>query len=144
MRIFWPILFFAVPILELYLLIQVGSMIGAGWTIALVIMTAALGVHLLRLQGLSTLQRAQSALSRGSLPAMEMLEGVMLAVGGAFLLTPGFFTDALGFLCLIPTTRRYLIKRVLSRASIVTMHGKSEQPRKSGPKTIEGEYWKED
>ena len=118
----WPILFIVVPLIELYLIIEVGSHIGALWTVLIVIMTAVIGVQLLRLQGFNTLRRAQQNMAQGSLPAMEMMEGIVLAVGGALLITPGFITDALGFLCLIPATRRAMIRYFISKSS-AQMHG---------------------
>ena len=108
-------LFFAVPIAEIYLLIQVGQAIGAGWTVLLVVATAVVGVALLRVQGLSTLLRAQEKLRRNELPAREMLEGMALVVAGALLLTPGFFTDTIGFLLLFPPTRAWLASALASR-----------------------------
>ena len=95
---FWPVLFLVIPIIEVYLLIEVGGIIGAGWTILLIVLTAIIGVNLLRQQGVSTLMRANQAMSQGQIPAMEMMEGIFLAVGGALLITPGFFTDAIGFI----------------------------------------------
>jgi len=106
-------LFLLVPMIEIYFLIKVGSVIGAGWTVFAVIGTAVLGAALLRIQGLSTLQRAQISVAKGEVPAVAMLEGVALALSGVLLLTPGFFTDTLGFLLLIPQLRQSLIKRVL-------------------------------
>jgi UPF0716 protein FxsA len=142
---YWPVLFFIVPLVEVYLLIQVGSVIGAGWTILLVVTTAVIGVNLLRQQGISTLMRANQAMSRGEIPAMEMMEGMLLAVGGALLITPGFFTDVLGFLCLIPQTRRGIIQRLLLNSNIrstYTVHRETEHRR--GPRIIEGECTRED
>ena len=72
---FWPILFFVVPLIEVYFLIKVGSIIGAGWTIFLVVLTAVIGVALLRIQGFATLMRVRETLARGEIPAVEMLEG---------------------------------------------------------------------
>ena len=83
-------LFIAIPILEMVVLIQVGQQIGALWTIVLVLLTAFIGINLLRYQGLSTLSRATWRMQSGQIPAQEMLEGILLAVGGALLLTPGF------------------------------------------------------
>jgi len=118
--------FLAVPIVEIYLLIQVGQVIGAGWTILLVVLTAVIGVWLLRIQGLSTLTRAQRRLQENELPARELLEGVALVVAGAFLLTPGFFTDTLGFLLLFPPTRIWLASIVAARMVVSTsLHGQS-------------------
>ncbi len=107
--------FLTVPIVEIYLLIKVGQVIGAGWTVALVVLTAVIGVWLLRLQGLSTLLRARQKLEHDELPAQELLEGVCLVVAGALLLTPGFFTDMVGFLLLLPPTRRWLVRRLAAR-----------------------------
>ena len=114
----WPILFVIVPLIELYLIIEVGRLIGALWTVLLVVLTAVIGVSLLRIQGFSTLERARRNMEEGTLPAMEMMEGIMLAVGGALLITPGFLTDTLGFLCLVPATRRAMIA-YLARHSTV-------------------------
>ena len=84
------VVFFTVPLVEMYVLIKVGEQIGALPTIALVVLTAVIGVALLRQQGLSTLTRGVSRLQSGEVPASERLEGLLLAVGGALLLTPGF------------------------------------------------------
>ncbi len=111
----FAIIFLLVPIVEIYLLIQVGQVIGAGWTILLVVLTAVIGVWLLRIQGLSTLTRAQQKLQENELPAREILEGMGLVVAGALLLTPGFFTDAVGFLLLFPPTRIWLAGRIAER-----------------------------
>jgi UPF0716 protein FxsA len=121
----WPVLFIAVPLLELYLIIKVGSYIGAMWTVLIVIMTAVIGVQLLRIQGFNTLRRAQENMMRGEMPAMEMMEGIVLAVGGALLITPGFITDTLGFLCLLPVSRRAMIKAFITRSDVLmgTFHG---------------------
>ena len=132
-------LFIAIPILEIYLLIQVGQVIGAGWTILLVVLTAVIGVWLLRIQGLSTLTRAQQRLQDNQLPAREILEGMALVLAGAFLLTPGFFTDTFGFLLLFPPTRIALASLLASRlvVSAATVQGQPESPRKKGD-VIEG------
>lgn len=118
----WPLLFIIIPLVELYLIIKVGGYIGAFWTVMIVIMTAVIGVNLLRMQGFNTLRRAQQNMEQGVMPAMEMMEGIVLAVGGALLITPGFLTDTLGFICLIPVTRRALIRSFISRGSF-QMHG---------------------
>lgn len=105
--------FITVPLLEIFLFIQVGERIGAWPTVGLVVLTAILGVALLQMQGLETWSRAQMSLLQGSLPAQELLEGAVLLVSGALLLTPGFFTDAIGFLGLLPWTRQWAIRRWL-------------------------------
>lgn len=150
----WPVLFIVIPLVELYLIIEVGSVIGALWTIFLVVLTAVVGVTLLRVQGFSTLNRARQNMEMGTLPAMEMMEGIVLAVGGALLITPGFLTDTLGFMCLIPVTRRAFIRYVMRRSII---HGQGfyhhtrthYDPDNTGSgqnqgRTIEGEFHRDD
>jgi len=136
-------LFLVVPIVEIYLLIQVGQVIGAGWTVFLVVATAVIGVALLRIQGLSTLGRAQEKLRNNELPAREILEGMGLLVAGALLLTPGFFTDTIGFLLLFPPTRLLLVNAVASRMVVTTaVH---VDARRQGPEVIDGvKYRRED
>ena len=107
-------LFLIVPLVEIAILIQIGKVIGAWPTILLVIITAAIGAGLFRQQGLSTLSRVQAQVDDGNLPATELIEGVILLVAGAMLLTPGFFTDVLGFLILVPTIRARLAANLLN------------------------------
>jgi len=141
----WPVLFLVIPIIEVYLLIEVGGLIGAGWTILLVVLTAVIGVNLLRQQGLSTLMRANQVMSQGQIPAMEMMEGLFLAVGGALLITPGFFTDAIGFICLLPFTRRGIIQYLLLNSAIKTSYTVHQENRdREDTQTIEGECRRED
>ncbi|MBE02737.1 FxsA family protein [Marinobacter lutaoensis] len=112
------LLFIVLPIAEMAVLIKVGSLIGVLNTVALVLLTAVMGAWLLRQQGLATLLRANERLNSGELPAREVAEGLILAVGGALLLTPGFITDAAGFLCLLPGTRHWLAARALKRLRV--------------------------
>ncbi len=114
----FAILFFIVPFFEIWLLIKVGGQIGALPTMLLVVLTAVLGAFLLRQQGLSTLARFQQNLNSGQLPAKEIVEGMVLLVGGALLMTPGFFTDALGFICLFPLTRSLMLKYLVQRTQV--------------------------
>ena len=108
------VIFLLIPLLELYVLIEVGSQIGAFTTILLIVGTAILGATLMRNQGLMTMQKAQQALANGGVaPQQEMIEGVMIFMGGLFLLLPGFMTDTLGLLFLIPPLRRRLAKQFL-------------------------------
>ena len=109
------LIFMLVPIVEMWILIEVGGWIGALPTIALVVLTATLGLSLLKRQGLSTLMRARRKMDEGSIPASELVSGVMIAVGGALLLTPGFVTDAIGFGLLIPQTRQWLFLKLVDR-----------------------------
>ena len=135
------ILFLLVPLIEIYFLIQVGEKVGAGWTIFLVLATAFIGAGLLRMQGLSTMQRAQVSITQGQLPALAMLEGVALLISGGLLLTPGFFTDLAGFLLLIPLLRQALITRLIEKAQF---SGYSSSRHNEKPNIIEGEVINED
>ncbi|PCI21707.1 MAG: exlusion protein FxsA [Piscirickettsiaceae bacterium] len=110
---FFFLLLIAVPVVEIYFLIQVGNVIGAFSTIVLIVFTAVLGAYLFRQQGMATFQRVQATMARGEIPALEMIEGLMLMVSGALLLTPGFFTDIVGFLCLVPVLRAKLAMMVM-------------------------------
>ena len=115
----WLLVFFLTPIVEMYLLIEVGGYIGTLPTIAAVMITAVIGVALLRRQGLATLTRGMGRLQRGELPALEMVEGLLLAVAGALLLTPGFITDGVGFVLLTPILRALIAERVLANVRVV-------------------------
>lgn len=136
------LLFLLVPLLEIWLLIEVGGIIGALPTIALVVLTAVTGAALARLQGLATLQRLQVMLARGEVPAIEMLEGVLVLFGALLLLMPGFFTDVLGFACLIPPVRRALAWWAVRRFSVVSTTGPVKGTHTT--RTIEGEFRRED
>lgn len=140
-------IFLIVPVLEIYLLIQVGTIIGAGWTVALVVLTAVIGVQLLKVQGFSTLTRARQKMDSGELPAEEMLEGMALVVAGALLLTPGFFTDVVGFFLLLPPTRRWLMKELVGRMIVSSQVIRPQGPHqdKKSDDVIEGvNYHRED
>ncbi len=136
------LLFLSIPLIEIYILIKVGSVLGAPFTVFLVVFTAVLGALLLRFQGLYTLQRVRTALAQGELPTIAMLEGVVLVIAGALLLTPGFFTDAIGFLALVPPLRRKLIWKVIERGMLGPRGGPDQRER--GPRTIEGEFHRDD
>jgi UPF0716 protein FxsA len=99
------ILFTIIPVMELYVLIEAGRQIGAGPTIALIILTGITGALLARSQGFRLLNRIQTDVNAGRLPAGELLDGAMILAGGLLLLTPGFCTDLLGFCLLTPATR---------------------------------------
>lgn len=117
------VLFLVVPLVELYVLIQVGNEIGALSTILLTLLTAVLGAALMRHQGVSTLQKAQMNMAQGQVPAVEMFEGVLIFVGGVLLLVPGLITDALGFLLLLPFFRQWLaIKLIQQRQAQYARH----------------------
>ena len=97
--------FTIIPVVEIYLLIQIGTIFGALTSIALVIVTGFLGAYLARIQGLQTLFRIQKSLREGQMPSRELLDALLIGIAGLVLLTPGFLTDAFGFLLLIPNTR---------------------------------------
>ncbi|WP_409523250.1 FxsA family protein [Nitrincola sp. MINF-07-Sa-05] len=118
MRILF-LLFVIVPIIEITLLIQVGQLIGVWYTVALVLLSAFIGVNMLRYQSLATLMRARQRMDQGEIPGQEMGEGIVLAVGGALLVTPGFVTDVIGFCCLIPATRKALVGMVSRHFTVV-------------------------
>lgn len=112
------LLFIVMPIVEIAVLLRVGDALGWLPTLAIVIITAVLGTSMLRQQGMATLARARQRMGAGQMPAQQLLEGVLLLIGGVLLLTPGFVTDAFGFACLIPVTRRWLAAQLASRAKI--------------------------
>ncbi|WP_087026854.1 FxsA family protein [Thaumasiovibrio subtropicus] len=115
-------LFIFVPIIEIALFVQVGGVLGMWPTIGLVLLTAVVGASLVRSQGLMTLMSVQSRLQQGEMPAQQILEGVMLAVCGVLLLTPGFMTDAMGMIVLLPAPRAALAKSLMKRMTIQTMN----------------------
>lgn len=132
-----------VPFIEIYLLLQVGGIIGALPTIFLVVLTAVLGAGLLRQQGFATLQRFQASLAKGEIPAYEMIEGPIIILGGVLLLTPGFLTDILGIACLIPSLRRRIAQYVIENHLIQAVGG-FQQAKTSDQNVLEGEFRKED
>ena len=136
------VLFITIPLIEIAILIKIGSIIGAGYTIALVIGTAFLGVSLLRIQGISTLAKVQANISRGQLPATELIEGLILLISGALLLTPGFFTDTIGFLMLVPTLRQRLAETFFVNFMKNRINIRQKQTRNGN--IIEGEHWDSD
>ena len=141
MRLF-PLLLFgfiALPLAELFVLIEVGSVIGALPAIVLCVATAAVGAALVRAQGLRTLREVQAAIGRGELPAVAMLEGMVLALAGVLLLTPGLVTDAIGFAALVPPLRRSLLLRGL-RARLRPHFADASHSPAGGGVILDGEY----
>jgi len=137
--IIFLLLFVGVPLIELYFLILVGSEIGAVRTIGLSILTAFLGAGLVRMQGFGVLMRVREAAERDEVPALEMMSGALILVAGLLLLLPGFFTDAVGFLLLVPPLRRFLIARFVR----IVPHQATTGDKPEGPKVIEGEFRRE-
>jgi UPF0716 protein FxsA len=142
-------LFVAVPILEIALFIQVGGWLGLWPTLLIVVLTALLGTVLVRQQGLEQLRRIQGSLDRFSDPTEPLAHGAMILVAGVLLLTPGFFTDAVGFALLVPGLRRAALAwareriaaRVVAAGAGGTRPGPAGAPRGRGrPDVLEGEW----
>ncbi len=112
------VIFVFLPILEMWVLIETGSHIGGLNTIGLVLLTAVIGAFCLRVQGMSMLLEAQRKMQVGELPAHEMFGGLLLAVAGICLVTPGFITDGVGFLLLLPPVRAAMGKAILSKMQV--------------------------
>ena len=106
MFLFFFVIFFTLPIIEIYFLMAIGKSIGSLNTITLVMLTAILGAILVRSEGISTVLRIKRALRRNELPALELVEGGILIISAVLLLTPGFVTDSIGLFFLLPPTRR--------------------------------------
>lgn len=121
-----------IPLIEIAIFVQVGADIGALSVVVLTVATAALGLALVRAQGLGTLQRAQRELDRGRPPVSQMLHGALLVASGICLLIPGFLTDAVGALLLIPPLRGWIIAGVLARHKPVEPDNED---------IIDAEYW---
>ena len=128
-------LFILIPIIEISLFIEIGSIIGSFYTITLIFITAIVGVFFVRQQGISTFQKLTSQLQNLETPVQTMFEGLVILISGILLITPGFFTDALGFLGLIPFSRIIFIKLVASY--ILSRYGKRGNQNEN---TIEGEF----
>ena len=138
------LVFLTIPLIEIYLLLQIGGLIGIPLTIVVVVLTAVIGAWLLRVQGFATWTKVQKSLEKGEVPAIEMIEGLILLVGGALLLTPGFFTDIIGFLCLIPASRRALALHLL-KSRLAPMAGDVPgSAQSSTSNTMEGEFHRDD
>ena len=126
------LIFTVFALLDFVLLFSVGSQIGLLTTLALVLGTGFIGLHLIRREGVATFARAQERMARGEVPSGELLTGAALIFGGALLMAPGFLSDTLGFMCLIPDARRLLGKllgRVGLRMRGVHVHTGGYRPR---------------
>ena len=107
------VLFILVPLAEVYVLIQVGQVIGALWTVLLLIAISVLGSYLIKREGARAWRALQSALQSHRMPARELADGALILIGGTLLLTPGFLSDVLGLFCILPFTRP-LARRLLT------------------------------
>jgi UPF0716 protein FxsA len=140
------ILFILIPIIEIALFIQVGGFLGLWPTLAIVVLTAMIGTSMLRKQGISTMARLQASMQTGENPVDPMVHGALILVSGVLLLTPGFFTDGVGFALLIPPVRAALIKwgatKVISGGSVHMSGGRNpnqpQQPKDSS--IVDGEF----
>lgn len=146
------ILFTAVSLLEIFVLVKVGSFLGALPTVALVIVTALIGSALVRSQGLQLIQQYQQRIAKGEMPGQQLVEGLMLIITGVLLVTPGFVTDFCGLLLLQPSIRGVIAKRLLAniKFSPAAMSGGFSQPHSGFSKpnidsdVIEGEFERKD
>ena len=135
------LLLLAVPVGEVFIFLEVGSVIGTWPTIGMIVGTAVIGGMILRWQGLQTLARARRQLAANRLPVAEMAEGAALALAAVLLLTPGFFTDTLGTLLLFPPLRRSLLRRLIARLAPHARHtGADPSSGGDGARVIDGEY----
>jgi UPF0716 protein FxsA len=131
------LLFIVVPIAELAVLIQVGQVIGVWWTIAILIADAILGSILMRAQGRAAWRRFNDAMAAGRMPGREVLDGALVMFGGLLMLTPGFITDILGFVLLIPPTRA-VVRTVLARRLTQRMVVSMSRPRARPDDVVDG------
>ncbi|HLN79296.1 MAG TPA: FxsA family protein [Nocardioidaceae bacterium] len=132
------VLFVVVPLLEIYLVIQVGQAIGAAWTVVLLVLDSILGAVLLKREGAAAWRALRDALSSYRMPARELADGVLVLVGGTLLLTPGFMTDVLGFFFILPFTRpvaRRVLTTVITRKFLASDGRSSEEPQTRGSQT---------
>jgi UPF0716 protein FxsA len=143
------ILIIVMPIIEIYLFMQMGNWIGYLPSVGLLVLMALLGTYLLRTQSVQTFQQLQQTLRQGDLPTATLLEAILLLLSGVLLLAPGFFTDILGFLCLLPPTRRFLVVIIIHYILpwLMRRHPEYERqvpPSRGGQNTvIEGEFRRE-
>ena len=143
-----PLIVIIVPIIEITLFVQIGGAIGLGWTLLVILATAMLGAHAIRRQGIDALARAQTQMATGKPPVGEIVHGVLILMAGILLLTPGFMTDALGFLLLFPATRLlvlelaagFILPKLFSGFSV--LRGSTQNP--ADAKIIDGDYRVED
>lgn len=140
------IAFLAVPLIEITLFIQVGGLIGLGWTLATVIITAIIGTWLVRSQGAQALGQLRTSFSDLKDPTEPLVHGAMILFSGALLLTPGFFTDAVGFALLVPGIRQALYTAIRARVNVQSFgtpgqgQGPNARARPADGDVIEGEY----
>ena len=125
------LLFIGLPALEIFVLIKIGGQVGALNTIALIFLTAIIGIYFAKLQGIQTLKSGMVNLYQNKIPVYEMMSGASIAIAALLLIIPGFFTDLIGFLLLIPFTRKILFKLVFKNKPMTNIKKESD--------TIDGE-----
>lgn len=124
------VLFIIVPIVELAVIIQVGQVVGAGWTIVALIVMSLIGAALVKAEGLRAWRRVREALAQSRMPAEEVVDGALVLLGGALMLTPGFLTDGVGLLLVLPPTRSVLNRTI--RGRVRGAFGLSRRPPRTG------------
>ena len=125
------LLFIAIPALEIFLFIEIGAQIGAIVTIALIFLTAVIGIYFAKLQGIQTLKSGMINMYQNKVPVYELISGASIAIAALLLIFPGFFTDFIGFLLLVPLTRKILFS--------FAFRNKTIQEKQNQNKTIDGE-----
>lgn len=159
------LLFIVVPLIEIYFIVQLGQVVGAWWTIGLLIAAGFLGSYLVRREGRRSWLALQEALGSGRMPARELADGALVLVGGTLLVTPGFVSDVVGLFCILPVTRplaRALLTRVIARRMVVAFRaagpgfrppsagfgppttGTTPGPPRGGPDVVSGEVVDDD
>jgi|LGVE01.1.fsa_nt_gb UPF0716 protein FxsA len=137
-------LFVAVPIIEIGLFIQVGGFLGLWTTLAIVVLTALVGTALMRAQGMAALQKLQTSIESGGNPADPIANGAFILIAGLLLLTPGFFTDTVGLLLLVPPVRQSLIRTVAAqlkaRATVYASSGFESQTQYASDTVLDGDF----
>ncbi len=146
MALLLVVLFIVVPAVEIYVLIQVGQAIGALPTVALLLVDALLGAALSRREGRKACRALRTALDAQRLPAREVVDGALVVLGGAFLLTPGFVTDVIGVLCLLPPTRALLRRSLTGLATRRLLAATTRRTGRARPpyNVVEGEVLREE
>lgn len=156
-------IFILVPLIELMILLEVGAIIGSGWTFLIIIATAIMGTKLVKQQGSSTWRNIQEKLAQGQVPSQALFDGICILVSGVLLITPGFMTDILGMLLLTPPFRAIAFKQLGDKIHVVggsrfgqspfqqhcgfdqeQFHGRESHSEQRGPATLDGEFTRKD
>lgn len=150
---YFVLFFILIPFVEISLLISVSHEVGLFVTVSLVLSTVIVGIFFLKKQGLKTLFRAREKIYVGEIPAIEMIEAIIISISGILLIIPGFITDLLGFIGLVPILRAYFLTSYISKLFVATNKEKFSQPYSDNSSEnnlnkneefIDAEYWKEE